>query len=67
MSPLDCNHTHFILVDDGSEKKFGREIDLRTSLERGISEMAAIKTMKDAEKSKNSYPLGQIAWELYAQ
>ena len=54
VSPLDSNHTHFILVDDGSEGKFGREIDLRTSLERGISQKAALKTSKDTEESKCS-------------
>ena len=52
VSPLDYNHTHFILVDDGSEKKFGREIGLRTSLERDISQLAAIKAGRDTDKSK---------------
>lgn len=36
--PLDENHSHFILIDDGSENKFGGEIDFRTSLEKFISE-----------------------------
>lgn len=36
--PLDHNHTHFILVDDGSEGKFGGEIEFRTTFERYISE-----------------------------
>jgi hypothetical protein len=26
---LDANHTHFILVDDGSEGQFGKEIEFR--------------------------------------
>lgn len=30
---LDPNHSHFILVDDGSTGSFGREIDFRTKLE----------------------------------
>eukprot|EP00292_Cryptomonas_paramecium_P011106 CAMPEP_0113701736 /NCGR_PEP_ID=MMETSP0038_2-20120614/24757_1 /TAXON_ID=2898 /ORGANISM="Cryptomonas paramecium" /LENGTH=324 /DNA_ID=CAMNT_0000625695 /DNA_START=331 /DNA_END=1302 /DNA_ORIENTATION=- /assembly_acc=CAM_ASM_000170 len=30
---LDNNHSHFILVDDGSEGQFGREIDLRAQFE----------------------------------
>ena len=34
---LDPNHTHFILVDNGTTDKFGAEIDLRARLERGIS------------------------------
>eukprot|EP00057_Strongylocentrotus_purpuratus_P015113 XP_011669587.1 PREDICTED: LOW QUALITY PROTEIN: transient receptor potential cation channel subfamily M member 6 [Strongylocentrotus purpuratus] len=34
---LDPNHTHFILVDDGSVGKFGVEISLRSQLEKLIS------------------------------
>ncbi|XP_041465678.1 transient receptor potential cation channel subfamily M member 3-like isoform X1 [Lytechinus variegatus] len=34
---LDPNHTHFILVDDGSVGKFGVEISLRSKLEKLIS------------------------------
>lgn len=33
---LDPNHTHFVLVDDGSEiksQKYGQEIEFRTKLE----------------------------------
>lgn len=33
---LDYNHTHFLLVDDGSVGKFGREIQLRSKLEEYI-------------------------------
>ena len=33
---MNPNHTHFILVDDDSEGKFGVEIDFRTSLESEI-------------------------------
>lgn len=36
--PLDHNHTHFILVDDGTEGKFGGEIEFRTLFERYVSE-----------------------------
>ena len=35
--PLDENHSHFVLIDDGSEK-FGVEIDFRTRFEKFISE-----------------------------
>ncbi|XP_048577809.1 transient receptor potential cation channel subfamily M member 7 isoform X2 [Nematostella vectensis] len=34
---LDNNHSHFILVDDGTEGKYGGEIALRASLENCIS------------------------------
>lgn len=36
--PLDHNHTHFILVDDGTEGIFGAEIEFRTTFERYVSE-----------------------------
>ncbi|XP_053387178.1 transient receptor potential cation channel subfamily M member 2-like isoform X2 [Mercenaria mercenaria] len=36
--PLDHNHTHFMLVDDGTEGKFGREIEFRSTFERYVSE-----------------------------
>lgn len=35
---LDKNHTHFILVDDGTNLKFGGEIDSRAKLEKSIGE-----------------------------
>ena len=37
VSPLDNNHTHFILVDDGREKKFGAEIMFRAEFENYVS------------------------------
>ena len=36
--PLDHNHTHFLMVDDGTEGKFGGEIEFRARLERYVSE-----------------------------
>ena len=39
VAPLDPNHTHFILVDDGSRKVFGREIGFRTAFERHIKSL----------------------------
>ncbi|XP_021567214.1 transient receptor potential cation channel subfamily M member 2 isoform X2 [Carlito syrichta] len=35
---LDNNHSHFILVDDGTHGQYGVEISLRTKLEKFISE-----------------------------
>lgn len=48
---LDNNHTHFILVDDGTINKYGGEISFRASLENCISR-------KQMEKScgRNGYP-----------
>ncbi|XP_039539523.1 transient receptor potential cation channel subfamily M member 2 isoform X2 [Pimephales promelas] len=39
-SCLDINHTHFILVDDGTHGKYGTEIELRTNLEGHISQQS---------------------------
>ncbi|CAF0985618.1 unnamed protein product, partial [Rotaria sordida] len=36
-APLEPNHTKFIFVDDGSEKKYGREIAFRAKLEQAMS------------------------------
>jgi len=49
ISPLDHNHTHFILVDDGREKKFGAEIPFRAALENSISKL---KTEMAHDQSK---------------
>lgn len=54
---LDNNHTHFILVDDGTINKYGGEISFRASLENCISR-------KQMEKScgRNGYP----SYNLYS-
>ncbi|XP_078514877.1 transient receptor potential cation channel subfamily M member 2-like isoform X2 [Lissotriton helveticus] len=44
---LDNNHSHFILVDDGTQGRYGVEIPLRTKLERFISEQAVKKEGED--------------------
>ncbi|KAK3543297.1 hypothetical protein QTP70_014040 [Hemibagrus guttatus] len=38
LSCLDVNHSHFLLVDDGTSGKYGAEIDLRGRLEKLISD-----------------------------
>ncbi|XP_048362343.1 transient receptor potential cation channel subfamily M member 2 isoform X1 [Sphaerodactylus townsendi] len=43
LSCLDSNHSHFILVDDGTHGKYGVEILLRTKLEKFISEQTKVK------------------------
>lgn len=35
---LDHNHTHHLMVDDGSENHFGREINFRSQFEKYISD-----------------------------
>uniref|UniRef100_A0A8D0CLW4 Transient receptor potential cation channel, subfamily M, member 2 n=1 Tax=Sander lucioperca TaxID=283035 RepID=A0A8D0CLW4_SANLU len=37
LSCLDNNHTHFLLVDDGTQGQYGVEIELRSHLEKCIS------------------------------
>ncbi|XP_014869423.1 PREDICTED: transient receptor potential cation channel subfamily M member 2-like, partial [Poecilia mexicana] len=37
---LDNNHTHFLLVDNGTNGEYGVEIELRTELEKYISGLA---------------------------
>ena len=39
---LDPNHTHFILVDDGTQNKFGGEIDLRSKFEAHVSTLKTV-------------------------
>ena len=46
---LDANHTHFILVDDGSVGRFGVEIEFRANLE---AELRKGKSLKDYENQK---------------
>ena len=53
---LDNNHSHFLLVDDGSEGKYGVEIPFRGSLEKYI--------MSKAMASKLLYKLFSSAEEL---
>ncbi|KAM9304805.1 transient receptor potential cation channel subfamily M member 2 [Gastrophryne carolinensis] len=43
LSCLDNNHTHFILVDDGTNGRYGVEILLRAKLEKFISEQTKEK------------------------
>ena len=52
VSALDHNHTHFLLVDNGTEKKFGEEIAFRTELEQYISQVMETGVAKDASTSK---------------
>ena len=36
---LDPNHTHFILVDDGTEHEYAVEIPFRAKLEKTVANM----------------------------
>ncbi|KAK7469456.1 hypothetical protein BaRGS_00036522, partial [Batillaria attramentaria] len=52
---LDDNHTHFILVDNGTENKFGTEIDFRTNLEKKISQMIIASDEQEKDERPTSY------------
>lgn len=48
---MDPNHSHFILVDDGSIGFFGREIDFRTKLETELRKGKDYKSSKIRKES----------------
>lgn len=58
---LDNNHSHFILVDDGTHGHYGVEIPLRTRLEKFISEQTK---ERGGERSLllRERPAAQGAW-----
>ncbi|XP_052778337.1 transient receptor potential cation channel subfamily M member 2-like isoform X2 [Mya arenaria] len=58
--PLDHNHTHFLLVDDGTEGKFGGEIEFRSMLERYVSEKVETGV---AETQSVNVPVVQLVLE----
>lgn len=47
---LNESYSHFILIDDGTENKFGGEIDFRTSLEKFILEQSVNPDDKESCK-----------------
>lgn len=46
---LDTNHTHYILVDNGTFRKFGGEIEFRGLFEKFVSQM-----MTDGDESSST-------------
>jgi hypothetical protein len=49
---LDPNHTHFILVDDGTEGAFGGEIEFRAQLEAELRKGKPLKYYDEIFKKK---------------
>ena len=47
---LDVNHSHFILVDNGTTGKYGVDIGLRSEIEGTIRKK--MKTVSDADEGK---------------
>ncbi|XP_073710897.1 transient receptor potential cation channel subfamily M member 2-like [Misgurnus anguillicaudatus] len=52
LSCLDENHTHFLLVDDGTHGRYGGEIELRARLEKLISEQPLEKRISEQPMEK---------------
>lgn len=50
---MDPNHTHFILVDDGSVGSFGKEIEFRTRLEAELRKQKTNNFQKELEENFN--------------
>jgi transient receptor potential cation channel subfamily M member 2 len=51
---LDPNHTHFILVDDGSEGLFGKEIEFRAHLEAELRKGKSLRYYEKKFKRKRN-------------
>lgn len=47
---LDPNHSHLILVDDGSEGQFGKEIEFRNELEFELCKGKNLRYYKEKRK-----------------
>lgn len=52
---LDPNHTHFILVDDGSENQYGKEIEFRSSLEYELTKGHPLDFYKNKQPLENRH------------
>lgn len=51
---LDSNHSHFLLVDNGTEGKYGVEIDLRSRFEEAV-----MKVKTDSRSAAGTVEQGQ--------
>lgn len=57
---LDTNHTHYILVDNGTFREFGTEIKFRGVFEKFVSMM---RTGEDGDSSSTHVPVVSIVVE----
>ena len=55
---LDPNHNHFILVDDGSDSQFGKEIEFRAKLENELRKGKSLKYYENRRSKRRSRPSG---------
>ena len=58
---LDVNHSHFILVDDGTVHRYGAEICLRLRVERAITE--GFHTLSKTNAGKTGTPMVLLCLE----
>lgn len=59
---LDSNHSHFLLVDNGTEDKYGVEIDLRSRFEEAV-----MKVKTDSRSSAGVSPQCLLASYLHCK
>ena len=59
--PLDVNHSHFILVDDGTFGRYGVEIPLRHRVERAFTE--GFHTLSNTTAGKTGTPMVSLCLE----
>lgn len=65
---LDSNHSHFLLVDNGTEGKYGVEIDLRSRFEEAVMKVktdsrSAAGTVKQVQAQRLG--LKELCHEIY--
>ncbi len=58
---LDPNHTHFILVDDGSEGLFGKEIKFRAKFENELRKGKSLKYYEN--KRTQRFPTSNLEFQ----
>ena len=56
-APLEPNHSHFILVDDGTVGEFGKEIDLRAKLEDALCRPPVCRRLPPSPLPPRAAPL----------
>jgi hypothetical protein len=52
---LDPNHTHFILVDDGSEGAYGKEIEFRAHFEAELRKGRSLNYYEQKRKKRKNF------------
>lgn len=66
---LDSNHSHFLLVDNGTEGKYGVEIDLRSRFEEAVMKVktdsrSAAGTVEQVQELCHEIYQNILRWEM---